>query len=330
MKNQLKGLFKVVLLLVLCLGASFAAHALGMSDSNVQMAGVTPVALPLLNETAEKEMLKKFRHDNSWLGLLKSKQSWVDNDVIKIPKRGAAPTVLINNAVYPIVSAGRDDTHVVLSLNKYETTNTTVTAAELYALPYEKVSDVQEQHREELEGKTGQHALHSIAPASNTATTPVLVCTGAVDGARPTLTSKDVALMKKKLDKLQVPKEGRILVLCPDHVADLLNEDRTFQTQYHNAIDGMLSKSYYGFMMFESTYNPTYTAGTKVAFGAVDGAQMASIVMHNKTCFKATGTVTRYARPKELDPENRRHTIGFELYFIGIAIRDEGVGAIIG
>jgi hypothetical protein len=331
MKNQFKGLFKVLFVLALCITASFIANAMGMNEHGVQMAGVTPVALPVLNQTAEKEMLKQFRHDNTWIGALKSKQSWVDNDVIKIPKRGAAPSVLINNTVYPIISAGRDDTHVVLSLNKYETTNTTVTAAELYALPYEKVSDVQEQHREELEDKTSQHALHSIAPNSNTATTPVLLCTGAVDvNGRPTLRGKDVSNLKRKWDKLLVPKEGRILVLCTDHVADLLDEDKTFTTQYHNAIDGVLSKNFYGFTIYESTYNPTFTAGVKVAFGAVDGAQVASIAMHTKTCFKATGTVFRYARPKELDPENRRNTIGFELYFIGIAIRDEGVAAIIG
>jgi hypothetical protein len=331
MKNQFKGLFKVLFVLALCITASFIASAMGMNEHGVQMAGVTPVALPVLNQTAEKEMLKQFRHDNTWIGALKSKQSWVDNDVIKIPKRGAAPSVLINNTVYPIISAGRDDTHVVLSLNKYETTNTTVTATELYALPYEKVSDVQEQHREELEDKTSQHALHSIAPNSNTATTPVLLCTGAVDvNGRPTLRGKDVSNLKRKWDKLLVPKEGRILVLCTDHVADLLDEDKTFTTQYHNAIDGVLSKNFYGFTIYESTYNPTFTAGVKVAFGAVDGAQVASIAMHTKTCFKATGTVVRYARPKELDPENRRNTIGFELYFIGIAIRDEGVAAIIG
>jgi hypothetical protein len=331
MKNELKGLFKVLFVLALCLTASFVANAMGMNEHGVQMAGVSPVALPVLNQTAEKEMLKKFRHDNTWLGALKSKQSWVNNDVIKIPKRGAAPTVLINNSVYPIVSAGRDDTHVVLSLNKYETTNTTVTAAELYALPYEKVSDVQEQHREELEDKTSQHALHSIAPNSNTATTPVLLCTGDVDAnGRPTLRAKDVSNLKRKWDKLLVPKEGRMLVLCTDHVADLLDEDKTFTTQYHNAIDGVLSKNFYGFTIYESTYNPTFTAGVKVAFGAVDGTQVASIAMHTKTCFKASGTVVRYARAAENDPENRRHTIGFELYFIGIAIRDEGVAAIIG
>ena len=59
-KIQLKGLFKVVFLLALCLGASLVANALGMNDNNhnVQMAAVTPVALPLLNQTAEKEMIK--------------------------------------------------------------------------------------------------------------------------------------------------------------------------------------------------------------------------------------------------------------------------------
>jgi hypothetical protein len=182
-----------------------------------------------------------------------------------------------------------------------------------------------------LEDKTSQHALHSIAPNSNTGTTPVLVCTGAPDAnGRPTLRAKDVSNLKRRFDKLLVPKEGRILVLCTDHVADLLDEDKTFTTQYHNAIDGVLSKNFYGFTIYESTYNPTYTAGVKVAFGAVDGAQVASIAMHSKTCFKASGTVVRYARAAEQDPENRRHTIGFELYFIGIAIRDEGVAAIIG
>lgn len=333
MKNfQLKGLLKVVFLFAFCIGAYVVATALGWNDHQSQMTAVTPVALPLLNQTAEKEMLKQFRHDNTWLGALKSKQSWVNNDVIKIPKRGAAPTVLINNSIYPIVSAGRDDTHVVLALNKYETNNTTVTAAELYALPYEKVSDVQEQHREELEDKTSQHALHSIAPNQNSSETPVIECSGTPDSnGRPTLCAKDISNLKRKFDKLLVPKEGRMLVLCTDHVADLLNEDKTFTTQYHNAIDGVLSKNFYGFMIYESTYNPTYnSSGEKVSFGAIDGPKMASIAMHTKTCFKASGSVVRYSRAAENDPENRRHTVGFELYFVGIAIRDEGIAAIIG
>jgi hypothetical protein len=152
MKNPLKFAIAGALFLI----AIVVSHALGLDKSDAMMA-VTPVAAPILNEQAEREMIKQLRHDNSWLSELRSKNNWVSNDVIKIPKQGAAPAVLINNQVYPIASNKREDSHVILSLNKYDTENTTVTEDELYALPYEKTSDVQQQHREELEDVHNMH-----------------------------------------------------------------------------------------------------------------------------------------------------------------------------
>ena len=128
--------------------------------------------LPLKNELAVTELITQFRHENEWLGAVKSKPEWLNNDVIKIPVRGLAPKVLINNTVYPIASQQREDGKVIISLNKYETENTEVTTDELYALPYEKVSDVQVQHRETLEDRTAEHALVSIAPQKNTSKPP--------------------------------------------------------------------------------------------------------------------------------------------------------------
>lgn len=325
----MKNAFKFCFVLLLAVTATVVTYASGISNGGMAMA-LTPVALPLLDQQAEKELIKQFRHDNSWLSELRSKNGWVNKDVIKIPKRGAAPAVLINNNVYPIASNKRDDSHVILSLNKYDTENTTVTEDELYALPYEKVSDVQQQHREELEDVTAQHALHAISPQSNTATTPVLTVTGTAVAGRPTLASKDVIGLKERMDKLNVPKAGRILVLCPEHVSDLLNEDRTFYQQYHNAKDGNLTTMYYGFKIYESNYTPTYTTNAKIAFGAADGAQVASICFSNKWAVKATGTVSRYSRDAKDDPENRENTLGFRLWFIGVAIRDEGIGALVG
>lgn len=311
--------------------ATVVANAFGLTDkSDMVLAGVTPVAAPLLNQTAEKEMIKQLRHDNSWLSELKSKNNWVAQDVIKIPKRGLAPDVIINNNVYPIAKNEREDSHVVLSLNKYETENTIVTDDELYALPYEKTSDVQQQHREELEDKTAQHALHSIAPAANTAITPVTTVTGTAVGGRPTLASKDLIALKEKFDKLNVPKQGRILVLCPEHVSDLLNEDRTFYQQYHNAKAGALTMTYYGFKIYEANYTPAYTDNAKLAFGATNGVQVSSIAFHKNWAVKATGTVKRYMRDASTDPEFRESVIGFRLWFIACAIRDEGVGALVG
>ncbi len=330
MKKFLK-LFAIALLFV---GATVVAKTLGVEANGTALAaaGVTVVNLPVLNQQAEREMIKKFRHDNTWLSELKSKNNWVGNEVIKIPRQGAAPAVLINNTIYPIDKAQRSDDHIVLSLNKYDTENTIVTVDELYALPYEKVSDVQTQHREELEDVTARHALHSISPTANSATTPVLATTGEDDGTgRLKLTSKDIVKLKKALDKLNVPKSGRVLVLCPDHVADLLDEDRSFNTQYQNAKEGVLSTNYYGFKIYEANYTPTYSAGNaQVAFDAAAGPKVSSICFHKNFAIKASGTTQRFARPAELDPENRQNTIGFQQYFIGVAIKDEGTGAIIG
>lgn len=326
------GKFLVLSLLFVC--AMTIAKTLGHEAANqtTMMAGFTVVNAPLLNQQAEKELIKKFRHDNTWLQELTSKNNWVGMDVIKIPRQGAAPDVLINNTTYPIDGEQRDDDYITLSLNKYDTTNTIVTADELYALPYEKVSDVQTQHREELEDVTAQHALHSLSPNANSATTPVLATTGEDDGTgRLKLTSADVIRLKKSMDKLNVPKKGRVLVLCTDHVADLLEEDRNFKTQYQNAVDGTLSNNYYGFKIYESNYTPTYDGtSTKVAFGAADGAKVASICFHNKYAVKATGSVKRFMRTEDQDPEFRQNTIGFRLWFIAVGIKDEGIGAIIG
>ena len=288
----------------------------------------------LQNELAEKELIKKFRHDTSWLGELKPKQSWVNNDVIKIPRQGAAPEVLINNQVYPIVSNDRQDDHIVVSLNKYDTTNTTVSDDELYALPYEKVNDVQVQHREELEDQTAVHALHSIAVAEGNDNTPVLETTGADDGTgRKRLTTKDLINFAKKLSDLKVPLAGRVMVLSNEHYYDLLLEDANREKVWGNPAEGALTQNLAGFKLYSVVYSPTYTKvdGTwkKDAYGAVGAGKQASIAFYNKNAVKATGSVARYAREAKNDPENRRNTIGFRLYFGAFAIKDEGFGAIV-
>ncbi|TWP30517.1 hypothetical protein ETU09_00520 [Apibacter muscae] len=326
MKNKTL-IFSLAFLLVAVLLFALPSH---------KETAITAMSLPLAgkqlkNEVAEKELIKKFRHENTWLQEIKSKQNWVNNDVIKVPKQGAAPNVLINNQVYPIVSNKREDDYVTLSLNKYETENTEVTADELYALAYEKLSDVQVQHREELEDKTASHALYSISPDKKTAQTPILETTGDADeNGRKKLTSKDVINLKKALDKLAVPKKGRVLVLCSDHVADLLEEDRNFKTQYQNAIDGVISKSYYGFTTYESLDTPEYNDSLeKLPFESLNTGRTASVAFFKNNTAKATGSVKRFMRAEEDDPEYRKNTLGFRLYFICVAIKDEGQAALV-
>ncbi len=289
----------------------------------------TQDSLAIKDELAVTELLKQFRHEHTWLGAVKSKPQWVGNDVIKIPVRGAAPRVLIDNTIYPINSEQREDGKVVVTLHKYETENTEVTTDELYALPYEKVSDVQVQHRETLEDKTAEHALYSITPKANTAKTPVLTTTGEDDGTgRKRLTAKDIIALKKKLDKLGVPKKGRVLVLCSDHATDLLIEDLAFKTRYQNTTTGQITSNYYGFEVYESGYAPTFHNGQKEAFGAVSQGNEVSVVFNKRFTVKAPGTAERYAVDKKNNTKYRRHEIGFEIHWVCVAIKDEGTAVI--
>lgn len=290
----------------------------------------------LQNEIAEKELIKKFRHDKTWMQELKSKPNWVNADVIKIPRRGAAPTVLINNTIYPIVKNDREDDFIIVALHKYDTTNTTVSDDELYALPYEKLSDVQVQHREELEDKTAAHGLWSLAVPANSATTPVIETTGENDGTgRKRLITKDLINLKTRLRKLTGGNGNLICVLSAEHEGDLLIEDAAREKSWGNMEDGSLTKNHMGFKLYPSTSeNPMYkkvsTVWTRLAFGAVDvAAKEASIVFLKQSAVKAPGSVKRYARAAADDPENRENTIGFRCYYVCVSMQDEGNAAIV-
>ncbi|WP_312395708.1 hypothetical protein [Chryseobacterium sp.] len=286
--------------------------------------------MALKNELAVTELVKNFNHEHTWLQEVPSKPQWVGNDVIKIPLQGAAPKVLIDNKIYPINGSQREDGHIKISLHKYETENTEVTSEELYALPYEKVNDVQVQHRETLEDVTAEHALHSITPQNDTAISPVLVTTGPDDGTgRRRLVTKDLRTLKLKLDKLKVPKKGRVLVLCSDHVDDLLEQDEKFNQRYMNHEDGAIAAKYYGFKIYENIYAPEFTdAGEKIPYGSSTEGKEASVCFFAPMTAKAPGTAERFALDKTQNPEGRKHVIGFEMHWVCVAIKDEGIAAI--
>jgi hypothetical protein len=330
----MKNIFKIILV-VFTLG--FVAHAFGGSidaslvTSNLdKIAPTTAFAAVAKKELAERELTKHFRHSGTWLERVPSKNQWVGNDVIKLNEIGADPDVLIDNTTYPISVSQRTDTSTAISLFKYDTTNTKITDDELYGLPYDKPGSVQEQHRETLEERTQEHALHSLAPAANTTKTPILLTTGAADGTRKRLASADLVNYKKALDLLKIPAKGRVLVLCADHIADLLLEDKALNNQYQNHTTGAIAKNYYGFELFEDIYSPLYTTGlTKIPFGSATEGTAASIFFLSSRTAKARGSVSRYMSKAEDNPLNRETVVGFRLYFIAIPTSLIGQGAIV-
>jgi len=339
MKNSIKimlafGLAFLALFVAASPGGNFVTNALDGENMFLQAAGAkTAMAAVAKNELRERELIKTFRHEGTWLSRIPSKNNWVNNDVIRLNAMGADPAVLINNTTYPIPVNERTDSSSAISLFKYDTENTVVTDDELYGLPYDKIGSVQMQHREVLEERTREHALHSLAPNANSVNTPIIETTGPTIGTRKRLIYADLVNLKTKLDLLKIPQAGRILVLSTNHLSDLLLEDKALQVQLHNHTDGMLSKSYCGFELYEDIFSPKYaivsTVITKIAFGATTAGRSASVLFHAKTTAQARGSVTAYTSLSKDDPKGRETILGFRLWYLAIPTRDLGQGAIV-
>lgn len=300
----------------------------GFTPPGVTLAG-------LYTEAWTGFMSKAFRTDPEglgWYSKIRSFDQYVENDVIHFVNIGGDPTVLVNNTSYPLEIETLADGDKAVSLDKYQTKPTRITDDELYSLSYDKKATVIERHREAISEKKYSRAIHAISPTGNTAKTPVVLTTGESTDGRRGLVRKDIIRLKKLFDKNRVPKTNRILVLCSDHIADLLENDQKFNSQFYDYSTGKVHKLY-GFEIYEYDDCPYYNATTlvKIAYGAVPAATdyQASIAFSPVRLMKANGSVKTYASESKNNPTTQENLISFRTYSICLPLKEEAIGAIV-
>lgn len=307
-------------------GLSPLAGAIGMNVVSGVIGGILPAGTlreGVLTEIWTGELVKSLRAglEGTWLDGVPDSSSVVNNDVIHLVDVGVDPDVLINNTTYPITVQELEDGDISIGLDKFQTKITPITDDELYALSYDKIARVKESHANAINDSKFTKAAHALCASENTATTPVLTTTGErdEDTGRLKMSIKDVIKMKAALDKLKVPAINRRLVLCPDHVNDLLETDQNFKEQYNiNRGEGKVGRMY-GFDIYEYANTPLYTtAGQKKDVGstASAGEFQCSFAFYTPRVFKATGSTKMYWSAAENDPEYQRNRINFRHYFI--------------
>lgn len=269
------------------------------------------------------ELVKKLRSGltGSWLDGVPDQSSIVDNDTIHLVEVGVDPDVLVNNTTYPIPLQALDDKDITVQLDKFQTKVTPVTDDELYAITYDKMGRVKESHGNAISDTKFAKAAHALCPSKHTKTTPVIATTGARDPetGRLALTPEDLVSLKRSMDKLMVPAENRRLVLCPDHVNDLLLVSQAFREQYN--IDRTTGKvgMLYGFTIYEYAATPLYDKdGNKKNLDAAAAATdfHCSFAFYTPRIFKATGSTKMYYSEASTDPQNQRNLISFRHYFL--------------
>ena len=338
MKLMIALLVNVIVggLIALAVGVAPWIGAVGLNVIAIAVGACLPkdtLRVGVFTEVWTGELVKSLRGglEGSWLDGVPDQSTIVKNDVIHLVEVGVDPDVLINNTTYPIPLQVLDDKDIAVKLDKFQTKVTPITDDELYAASYDKMARVKESHGNSINDSKFTKAAHALCAQENTTKTPVLKTTGERDAetGRLRLTMADLVALKAAMDKLHVPAENRRLVLCSDHVNDLLLVSQTFREQYNiDRATGKVGKLY-GFDVYEYANTPLYTqAGKKKNLGVAAGAGEfnCSFAFYTPRVFKATGSTKMYYSEAATDPEYQRNKINFRHYFLCMPkLADAGV-----
>lgn len=267
-------------------------------------------------------ILNLFYPDSSWLKELTSMDHMVDNNTINLAEVGADPEVVENNATWPLTPAQRTDAGIRIPLATFDTKPTHITNVEEMETNYNKAESVSKQHASTLYKKACMSAAFNLAPQTHATNTPVLKTTGANNGkGLKALTYKDITDLSLAFDNGDLPQEGRILLLSPQHKADLKNEDIKLYKQM--MVDGMID----GFKIYTFTGTPKYnpTTGAKNPYGSVSG-NPSSVAFVESEAMRAMGTIE--GEPEKRWADYRGWLLGFQMRFVALPFRAYGYGAI--
>lgn len=286
----------------------------------------------VLKELWTGAMVKALREGKqaTFLEGIEDHSSIVNNDVIHLVEVGVDPDVLVNNTTYPIDLQALDDKDIPVKLNKFQTKPTPITDDELHAISYDKMARVTESHKNALQDKKAVMAAHSLTPKKHTKETPVLKATGEVDPEtkRQKLIRKDLVALKRAMDKNLVPVQGRRLVLCTDHVNDLLETEQNFADHLYNAETGKI-KRFLGFEIHEFAENPVFSkTGQKKNLDEEiqEGEFQGSFAFYVPRVFMANGSTKTYPTPA--DAQNQRSLYAARTYNIVMPKKMDACAAI--
>ena len=292
-------------------GTMFALQ-MGLSLIPLNLSGC--LAEGLNREIWIPENIEKFYPSDSFLAHSKSLDAWVDNDKLHLQEAGVDPEVYIDNELYPIPIVTRTDIPHEIVLKRFDTENTVHINAIEIEESAEKRQSVIEGHRNSLRQKFARLAAFNWAPAANGDFTP----------GYKAMTYEMVMDMELAFDELEVPTEGRILILNPMHAMDLRMQDLNMYKAFYN------ENKLFSFTVVRSSLTPKYngTTGQKAPWNAAVAATDApsSLFYYKEAVARARGTVDMYYRLN--DPEYRGDVVGFNMRGVATPVTGKYLGAV--
>lgn len=248
-----------------------------------------------------------------------------EQNIIHIAIENFNPDVLINNNTYPIDVQAHTDGSATVTLDKYQTKATSITDDAANGSSYDKIDSATAGHRRQIAVSKNKKAIHSLAPQSNTANTPIVtIANNKVYDA--------IVDLGQAFTDADFPMENRRLVLCSAHVAVLQKDRDRFANLLVDHTTGKLNQTIAGFEIYTYLGMPLYTsAGAKKAYGAakVAGDVFGSVAFCVNNVAKKTGYTKQYFGDSKADPINQRNLLNYRHYFLATPVEAKYIGAII-
>jgi hypothetical protein len=253
-----------------------------------------------------------------------------EKNIIFVPSSTFEPDVLINNTA-AIPEQAYTDEQIQLTLDKYQTKSTTLSDDQIIGASFAKIDDAVKSHANAIAKKKYSKAAHALAPQANAANTPVVLTTGVLAGGRRPLKYDDLIALKAKMN-INEDSEGIVLVLCSDHLNDLLLDRQNFGNLLLDYTAGKPAPIIAGFEVHSYIANPRYSnLGAKLAFGAVPVATdlQGSFAFVKTNVGKKTGMTRQYFSPAAMDTLTQTNRLNYRHYFMALPFKTGQCGAII-
>jgi len=270
-----------------------------------------------------KDIQENLYRGSEFLKYSVSHDQYVDDYAVHVPQAGSGVSVTKNRSSLPATVTERTDDTLTYNLDEYTTDPILIRNIEKIQLSYDKRMSVMKNKIQLINQQLGDDGAYNWM-SNVTAASDVFETSGSLEAvsAFPSLTSgtgyrkafvlADIAKLKAKLDRDNVPQTGRHLLIPSDMWTDLINGNLTILgSRFYlpdDALveDGSVAKIY-GFNIWQRPLVGVYdgTTATSPAIKAVGAAAAATDVLaafawQEDMVAKAQGAVKFFAR--EDDP----------------------------
>lgn len=264
--------------------------------------------MALIKEIWVSDVQEALNRNADFLPYSVDHSAYIAFGTVHVPQSGSNPTVVKNPATFPLAISERTDTDRTYSLNQFALEPTLISNLDELQISYDKRQSVLGQQITTLTQRIGDEVAISwsaIGAANIVSTTGSAVATSLAPGAtgtRKAVTLADIASLANKLDKDNVPRQNRKLLMSTDMFWELFQISDVIRASYNgfqnqpNVLQNGIVAMLYGFEIMMRPVVSVYanTVTTPKAFGAATATtdNLACIAFHSTTVARALGSMT--------------------------------------